>query len=129
QEDLRVLAETLPHAVILLDGAYAEFAETDLWEQARKLRNEVMVRSFSKAKGLPGARLGYALGDKQVIEMLARAGGPYNVAGISLELGQQAIANQQVNQKYIDAIKTQRHKLEELLQQTRLKPWRSQANF
>lgn len=84
--DLRALSEALPGALILLDAAYAEFATEDLTRAALALPNALVTRTFSKAWGLAGLRVGFALGSAEVVGWLRSLGLPYPVAAPSLEL-------------------------------------------
>ncbi len=84
---LERLADALPEQCLLvLDGAYAEFAEGcdggRTLVQARD--NVVMTRTFSKAYGLGGLRVGYGYAPREVIDTLNRIRGPFNLSGIAL---------------------------------------------
>ena len=71
-------------AVVLLDHVYAEYADEDLTGLALDLPNVVVVRTFSKAWGLAGCRVGYALASPELAAVLRNAGNPYPVSGASL---------------------------------------------
>jgi len=73
-------------ALVLADFAYTEFADEDLTPLALTRPNVVVVRTLSKAWGLAGLRVGYALGPPDVIAWLRAAGGPYAVSGLSLAI-------------------------------------------
>jgi histidinol-phosphate aminotransferase len=73
-------------ALILADLAYTEFADEDLTPLALTLPNVVIVRTLSKAWGLAGLRIGYALGPPDIIAWLRAAAGPYSVTGPSLAI-------------------------------------------
>ena len=60
--------------VLVVDVAYAEFAEEDLTATALSLPRTVVVRTFSKAWGLAGCRVGYLLGQPEDIAALAAVG-------------------------------------------------------
>src|SRR5688572_2040510 len=85
-DDLRRLASAAPHALVVLDHAYVEFADEDLTAAALELPNVVVVRTFSKAWGLAGCRVGYAVGPSPIIRALRAAGGPYSVSSASLAI-------------------------------------------
>lgn len=85
--ELARLADGIPDTCILvLDGAYAEFAEG--YDGGAKLvearDNVVMTRTFSKAYGLGGLRVGYGYAPSAVIEVLNRIRGPFNLSGVAL---------------------------------------------
>jgi histidinol-phosphate aminotransferase len=86
-EELTRLAEGLPEECLLvLDGAYAEFVEG--YDGGRALveaRDDVvMMRTFSKAYGLGGLRVGYGYGPRHVVDTLNRIRGPFNLSGVAL---------------------------------------------
>lgn len=81
------IADALPEQCLLvLDGAYAEFAEG--YDGGAALvdarDNVVMTRTFSKAYGLGGLRVGYGYGPQHVIDVLNRIRGPFNLSGPAL---------------------------------------------
>ncbi|MEJ6392406.1 histidinol-phosphate transaminase [Gymnodinialimonas sp. 2305UL16-5] len=90
-----------PECLLVLDGAYAEFA--DGYDGGAALvtvrDNIVMTRTFSKAYGLGGLRVGFGYGPRVVIDTLNRIRGPFNlsviaVAGAKAAVGDQAWVNE-----------------------------------
>jgi len=71
-------------AMVLLDHAYVEYSEQDLTAVAERFDNVVTVRTFSKAWGLAGCRVGYAVASPEVATVLRNVGSPFPVAGLSL---------------------------------------------
>lgn len=63
----------------VVDEAYAEFAGADLSEVVRRHPNAVSLRTFSKALGLAGARVGYALARPEVASELRKALMPFSI--------------------------------------------------
>lgn len=90
-DDLRRLAVAAPRALILLDAAYAEFADVDLTPTALTLPNVLSVRTFSKAFGLAGLRVGYAIGEASVVATLRAVGGPFSVSSLSAAIAGAAL--------------------------------------
>jgi histidinol-phosphate aminotransferase len=81
--EIRRLVANAP-GVVLVDEAYAEFAEeTGLRAEASMMGNLVVTRTLSKAWGLAGLRVGYAVGAQPLIAALARALGPYKVNALA----------------------------------------------
>ena len=72
----------------MLDHVYVEYADTDLTQPALALPNVVVVRTFSKARGLAACRVGYALGPESAIDAIGAAGEPYPVAALSLAVAE-----------------------------------------
>ncbi|HET7831524.1 MAG TPA: histidinol-phosphate transaminase [Gallionella sp.] len=77
-----------PHILVKLDEAYNEYlpeeCRYDSVSWLREFPNLIISRTFSKAYGLASLRVGYALGDAQVIEMLNRVRQPFNVNSMAL---------------------------------------------
>src|ERR1044072_4277101 len=86
RDDVRRIAAAAPRSLLLLDQAYVEYADEDTDPVVLDLPNVVVVRTMSKAWGLAGCRVGYAVGSANVIAVLRAAGAPYPVAGLSLAL-------------------------------------------
>ena len=88
-EDVQRLCEVAPGAVVLVDHAYVEFGGEDLTRLSATLRNVVVLRTLSKAWGLAGLRVGYAVARPELIGWLETAGHPFAVSGPSLLLANQ----------------------------------------
>jgi histidinol-phosphate aminotransferase len=88
-DEIRRLRQSLPESVLLvLDGAYAEYAQHNDYEAGIELvattQNTVMTRTFSKIYGLASARVGWAYCPAEVAGVLNRIRGPFNVPGPSM---------------------------------------------
>jgi histidinol-phosphate aminotransferase len=91
------LADGLPpNVVLVLDGAYAEFAQgyDGGASLVRARENVVMTRTFSKAYGLGGLRVGWAYGPRAIIDVLNRVRGPFNLSNAALDTAEAAIRDQ-----------------------------------
>jgi histidinol-phosphate aminotransferase len=82
--DLLRIAQARSEALILLDHAYAEFAEEDLTDIGLSLPNVVVFRTFSKMWGAAGLRVGYAVGHPKVVGWMRSVGQPYAVSAPSV---------------------------------------------
>ena len=74
--DIDRLASALPDTLVVIDEAYGEFAAAPSLAP-RATNNLVILRTLSKAYGLAGARIGCAIADPEIIELVARASPPY----------------------------------------------------
>lgn len=88
------LADGLPEgALLVLDGAYAEYVEG--FDGGARLvearENVVMTRTFSKLYGLGGLRIGWGYGPAPVIDVLNRIRGPFNLSQTQLETAEAAV--------------------------------------
>ena len=91
------LADGLPpQAILVLDGAYAEFVEG--FDAGLSLveahSNVVMTRTFSKIYGLGGLRVGWGYGPKAIVDVLNRIRGPFNLSNTQLETAEAAVRDQ-----------------------------------
>jgi histidinol-phosphate aminotransferase len=124
------LLERLPRALILLDQAYVDFTdpENDLAPLALSHPNAVVVRTFSKAWGAAGLRVGCAVGDPRVIDWLHRVGLPFPVAIPSIEAVLAAVSDGPDSDR-ITRVREQRGELVELLRLLGAEPLQSEASF
>ncbi len=86
-ELLEFLRALPPQILVVLDEAYNEYLPENLrYDSVSWLRdfpNLIVTRTFSKAYGLAGLRVGYALADGQVADMLNRVRQPFNVNSVA----------------------------------------------
>jgi len=82
--------------LLILDSAYAEYVEDPDYDPGQALvdagSNTVMTRTFSKVWGLGGMRLGWAYGPANVIDVLNRVRGPFNVSAPAMAAGIAALS-------------------------------------
>ncbi|MDQ6634331.1 MAG: histidinol-phosphate aminotransferase family protein [Gemmatimonadota bacterium] len=69
--------------VVLLDEAYAEFAPETFVDLVTRYDRLIVTRTFSKAFGIAGLRVGYGVGSREVVGMVERARGPYKVNALA----------------------------------------------
>ncbi len=129
-EDVTRIAHAAPDALMLVDLAYGELAAVDLWATARLLPNALVFRTFSKAWGLAGARVGYVVGRPELLQPLRAVAPPYAVAGPSLAVALARFSTgQQDMRDYCATVHAERDVLFDVLTEIGAKPVRSQANF
>lgn len=130
--DERTLRDLLDRGQLVgVDLAYGEYAEPGANELALELAardNTLLFGTFSKAYGLAGLRVGYALGAPEVIAAMEAAAGPYPVAGLALELAEAAL-ELGPDLAHIDGIAVERETLAALLSSLGAKTLPSSANF
>ncbi|WP_249756115.1 TIGR01548 family HAD-type hydrolase [Microvenator marinus] len=123
------LAEALPEAVILLDLAYTEFANQDLEKLVSQRANIVATKTFSKAWGLAGLRVGYAIGSPEIVGTIRAAGGPYPTSSLSIFAAEQALGKAEDMRANVERVKMERAALALQLKELGLQTLPSQANF
>ena len=95
--DMARLAEGLPpQAILVIDGAYAEYVEG--YDGGAALvtarQNVVMTRTFSKIYGLGGLRIGWGYAPKPIVDVLGRIRGPFNLSTAQLDAAEAAVRDQ-----------------------------------
>jgi histidinol-phosphate aminotransferase len=91
--DLIKIARAAPDAALLVDEAYFEFCGESMAQKWRELPNLFVSRTFSKAYGLAGLRIGVLMGNKKQMLMLRRASSPYNLNSVALACLPDALAD------------------------------------
>jgi histidinol-phosphate aminotransferase len=128
--DLKRISRAAPRALLVVDLAYSEFADEDLMPAALSLPNALAVRSMSKAWGMAGLRVGYAVGPAEVIGWLRAAGSPYALTGFSAVLASNwLVRGRGAVGRFVRGIKKERARLHKLLLELGADPLPSQANF
>lgn len=128
--DVRRIAAAAPNALVLLDHVYAEYADDDLTAALLDLQNVLVVRTFSKAWGLAGCRVGYAIGSPYVVAVLRAAGGPYPVGAPSIALALHQLEHGEESRRtHVARVREERDRLAARLAARGLAPLPSQANF
>lgn len=117
--------------LVVVDEAYIDFAESgsSALPLINRYPNLLVVRTFSKAYALCGARIGYCFGNEQLIAALEKGKDVYNVDSISRELALAALGDQDYMQETIKAIKRTRARFTEQLRKSGFTVLPSQSNF
>jgi histidinol-phosphate aminotransferase len=126
------LADGLPRqAILVLDGAYAEYVEGyDGGLAILEARSNVfMTRTFSKIYGLGGLRIGWGYGPKAIVDVLNRIRGPFNLSSTQLEAAEAAVRDQDFVNRCRAENARMRHWLSEALAELGVPSDTSMANF
>ncbi len=87
-EQIEVFLKSVPGCIVVLDEAYNEYLPPDMRVDTvkwlKRYPNLVITRTFSKAYGLAGLRVGYALANPAVADLMNRVRQPFNVNSIAL---------------------------------------------
>ena len=130
ESDVRKLAEET-NAILFIDEAYIEFSKTkSLSFLVREYDNIVIGRTFSKAFGLAGMRVGYIIASEQIVSDLLRILPPFAVSIVSEAAAVAALNDSVFLQKSISMVQTEREKLiKAVLKNTPYKAYPSEGNF
>lgn len=114
----------------LFDGAYAEFADEDPSAELAASGLSYVVRTFSKAYGLAGLRIGYAIAPNAEEAMLLRAAGsPYPSSPLAAELALAGLGDEAGLAAAVRRVREEREELSAFLSAAGARPEPSQANF
>src|SRR5579864_7931365 len=92
QQDLVSIAQAAPAAALLVDEAYFEFYGESLLPTRAECPNLFVARTFSKAYGMAGLRVGVLVGDAEQMATVRRVASPYNVNAVALACLPEALA-------------------------------------
>ncbi len=127
--DLLEIARRAAEAAILVDEAYFEFYGKTLLGRWHDPPNLFVARTFSKAYGMAGLRVGVLSGNAAHIPMVRRVSSPYNVNGVALACLPAALADEDYVSEYVSQVREGREKLQVEFSSWGLPYWPSQANF
>lgn len=118
------------NGLVVVDEAYADFAKYSTVDWTRETDNLIVLRTFSKAFGLAGIRLGFAVSNQSVIEYLKRVAHPFHVNIITQRIAALALQNLDYFKQQIDYIIGEREWLRNALAKIDgVIPYPSDANF
>lgn len=116
--------------LLILDEAYAAFSDVDYARFAAASSRTVSLRTFSKAFGLAGLRIGYAIGPAPLILEIEKSRGPYKVGGVAEAAAIQVLS---ADLPWVaDAVGQTRHNRQRFAQELARLPvrtWPSHGNF
>ncbi len=116
--------------LVMVDEAYFEFSRRTVRPLLNEYDNLVVLRTFSKAFSLAGARLGYLLGSEGVINEFKKVRQPYSVDAVSQAIGQVVYKNRARFEKSVDHIIEERGKLVEGISAIGgIEVWPSDSNY
>jgi histidinol-phosphate aminotransferase len=123
------IAQAAPQAAVLVDEAYFEFHGETVIQQTRQIENLFVARTFSKAYGLAGLRIGILAGQARQMAMVRRVASPYNVNAAALAVLPEALQDQEYVSRYVAQVLSSRDRLQHELRNLGLHYWPSYANF
>jgi histidinol-phosphate aminotransferase len=126
---IAALAERAPHALILVDEAYFHFHGESVIGLMEKLPNLMVARTFSKAYGLAGLRVGALIGAPEHMQWIRRVLSPYSVNQLALACLPAAIEDTGYLNGYVREVLSARTEFEVVLDAAGIMRWPSRANF
>lgn len=115
--------------LVVVDEAYAEFADYSTVDKIEKCDNLLVLRTFSKVFGLAGLRVGYILGRSELIQALDRVRAPFSVNSLALAAAVAALDDGEFLREVKNVVKNGREYLQRELPKLGLRVLPSDANF
>jgi histidinol-phosphate aminotransferase len=125
EEDVRMIAESVD-CIVVIDEAYVEFADSSLTHLVNEYENLVVTRTFSKAFGLAGLRIGYAILPNWISEGYMRVSQPFSVNRIGIVTGIAALQDMEHLNRTVKLVKDGRRIFRSHIP---FKTFPSEANF
>lgn len=126
------LSDLPPGVVVFLDEAYAELVDAPDYPQTRRYLNKlpiIMTRTFSKAYGLSGIRVGYGLSHQDLIQALQKVREPFNVNSLAQVAALAALDDQAHLEATRKLLREEKPKIYRALEELQLPALPSAANF
>ncbi len=115
---------------VIIDEAYHQFSDTDYSKLIKDFPNMICLRTLSKAFGLAGVRLGYALGNPDYIKHVQKAIPPFSVSVVQLAIAEVVLGDgRQVVEDYIQEVRSERERIFAALDAANIAYHPSATNF
>jgi histidinol-phosphate aminotransferase len=129
REALRKILEAAPETVVVIDEAYADFSGVTVLRWIRKFPQLFVARTFSKAAGLAGLRLGAVVASRESLALLRRAMPPFPVNIAALVAATAAVAEGKAIRSYVQGTRKIRDWFAEELRRIGVRVFPSAGNF
>lgn len=129
RDAIRRVAARAPHAAVLLDEAYIEFAAGSFLDELPLHRNIIIGRTFSKAYGLAGMRIGCLVAHPQMLDPVRAVTPVLNLNVVAVTAVQAALRDETFLPRYAAQVRESKRRLYDACNRLGLEYWRSAANF
>jgi histidinol-phosphate aminotransferase len=127
--DIARIAGAAPHAIVIVDEAYIEFGGTTFIPRLGEHANVLVGRTFSKAYGLAGLRVGVVIGQPAALAPLRAVTLPFNINAVASAATLAALEDSAFLPRYAAQVAESRELLYAACQRLGLEYWESQANY
>jgi histidinol-phosphate aminotransferase len=128
-EDVARVADALPKTLVCVDEAYFEYAGETTASHARERPNLVCVRTLSKAFGLAGLRVGYAIASAALADELTNRRAPGPISNLAASLAADALRRPALAEAEVEAVCVERERLRAAFLAAGWETPESHANF
>lgn len=128
KEKIIKLVKSNPQAIVVIDEAYAQFANLSVIDQINKYKNLAVLRSFSKDYGMAGNRVGYIVSQPEIINKVKDKTQWSNISYLSVGAALTALGHEKYFKKLRQDINQRRDDLIQFLKQQKLTVFPSHIN-
>ena len=115
--------------IVVVDEAYGEYSGGSMIPKVNEFENMVVIRTFSKVYSMAALRVGYAVANKDLAEMMNCVRIPYSVNSLSEGAAIAAVKDQDFIKRSVELVKKERPKLAAGLSKLGFEPFPSDSNF
>ena len=126
---VRAVIEAAPQALVLVDEAYVEFGGASFLGELPRHRNAVIGRTFSKAYGLAGIRIGCLVAHPDTLEPIRAVTPVLNLNVVAITAMQAALTDHEFLPRYAADVRASKERLYAACARLGLEYWESAANF
>jgi histidinol-phosphate aminotransferase len=128
-EELKRISTAAGNAIVLIDEAYIEFGGESFLPHVAQHPNVLVGRTFSKAYGLAGMRVGIVIGQPPALQAVRDVTLPFNINVIALTAVQAALDDTEFLPRYAAEVAESRELLYAACRRLGLQYWESAANY
>jgi histidinol-phosphate aminotransferase len=129
KDAIRRVAQAAPHAVVFVDEAYHDFMGENFLADAAAFPNVLIGRTFSKAHGLAGMRVGVMIARPDVLEPIRSVMPLFNLNVVAVQALRAALTDTEFMPWYVAQARESKARLYAALDRVGLRYWKSAANF
>jgi histidinol-phosphate aminotransferase len=127
--DLERIAEAAPAAILIVDEAYIEFGGASFIPALSRYPNVLVGRTFSKAYGLAGMRVGILIGQPPSLDPVRAVTLPFNINAVAIAATLAALEDTSFLPQYAAQVRESRERLYAACRRLGLEYWESAANY
>lgn len=131
-EEIEKIVAKNPKRMVIIDEAYVDYGNESCISLVPRYHNLVVVQTFSKSRNLPGARIGYAISSKEIIEDMNKIKftfNPFNMSSLAIAGGTAAVQDEEYSKKCIKTILKNREYFENELENLGFDVIKTHTNF
>jgi histidinol-phosphate aminotransferase len=129
KDAIRRIAHAAPHAIVFVDEAYHDFMGENFLSEASAYPNVLIGRTFSKAHGLAGMRVGVMIARPEILEPIRFVMPLFNLNVVAVQALRAALTDTDFTPWYVGQVTESKSRLYAVLDRVGLRYWKSAANF